>query len=211
MLGQAEALPHPLASPRIYSLVQRALGAERVRRHLLAEHLRPAPGERILDLGCGPADVVALLPAGTRYTGVDANAAYVAAARKRYAARTEELIHADLRELDLPRSSFDAVLGIGILHHLDDDDARSAIRLSASALAPGGRLVTADPAIDPAQPRLARWLAERDRGTWLRGPVALEQLASAWFERVELEIRHDLARLPYTHAIVVARRPRPGA
>ena len=211
MLGQAEALHRPLASARIYSLVQRALGAERVRRHLLTEHLRPAAGERILDLGCGPADVVALLPAGTRYTGVDANAAYVAAARERYGARAEELINADLRELDLPRSSFDAVLGIGILHHLDDEDASSAIRLSASALAPGGRLVTADPAINPAQPRLARWLTERDRGTWLRGPAALEQLASAWFESVEVAVRHDLARFPYTHAIVAARRPRPGA
>ncbi|HEY8866069.1 MAG TPA: hypothetical protein VIM22_03990, partial [Solirubrobacteraceae bacterium] len=51
-----------LSSARLYSLVQRALGAENARRRLLADHVHPRAGERVLDLGCGPADILALMP-----------------------------------------------------------------------------------------------------------------------------------------------------
>src|SRR5438034_43770 len=109
-----------------------------------------------------------------------------------------------------PAAGFEAVIAIGLLHHLDDAEAARLVRIAASALTPAGRLVTVDPAPSADQPRLARWLIERDRGRNVREPGAIEGLASPAFAEVAVSTRHDLARVPYTHAILEARQPRRG-
>jgi SAM-dependent methyltransferase len=188
--------------------VQRALGAENVRRAFAGEYLRAVPGERLLDLGCGPGDVLAHLPS-LDYLGVDVSAAYIAAARERYGTRAT-FRRRDLRDLDgreLGDERFDAVISIGVLHHLDDDEASGMLRLAGRALASPGRLVTLDPAIDAGQPRLARWLIGRDRGRSVRSASAYAALAGPYFGSVRTTVRHDLARVPYTHVIMECRRP----
>jgi len=47
--------------------------------------------------------------------------------------------HADLREVDLPKESYDVVLAAAVLHHLrDDEDWRAAFEKIFSVLSPGG-------------------------------------------------------------------------
>lgn len=195
-----------LSNAAVYSLVQRLLGATRARRCLVEDHLRPVPGERLLDLGCGPGDILELLP-GVDYVGVDASSQYVEAARRRFGARAT-FIHADLRDAQIdPGERFDAVIAIGVLHHLDDRAASEVTGLAATALAPSGRLVTLDPGIEPRQGRLARWLVERDRGRNVRTPEAYAALARGHFASIEPAVRHHLARVPYTHVILECRGP----
>ena len=79
--GIRSILNHPL----VYRCTQWLVGAERLRRHL-AELIEPTPGLRVLDIGCGPADLLAWLP-GVDYVGFDSNANYVAAAQSRFGAR----------------------------------------------------------------------------------------------------------------------------
>ena len=45
-----------LAQPRVYSLFARLIGATRGRLRYVHRHIRPRPGDKILDIGCGPAD-----------------------------------------------------------------------------------------------------------------------------------------------------------
>lgn len=195
-----------LSNAAMYSLVQRLLGATRARRCLVEDHLRPVAGERILDLGCGPGDILQLLPA-VEYVGVDASREYVEAARRRAGGRAT-FIRSDLRELSLdPSAPFDAVIAIGLLHHLDDGAAAAVAGLAAGALAPGGRLVTLDPGIEAAQGHLARWLIEHDRGRHVRSPEAYAALARPHFASVHPVVRRDLARVPYTHVIIECRGP----
>lgn len=195
-----------LSNAAVYSFVQRLLGATGARRCLVEDHLRPVPGERLLDLGCGPGDILELLPA-VDYVGVDVSSRYVEAARRRFGARAT-FIHADLGEVKLdPRERFDAVIAIGVLHHLDDRAASEVMGLAANALAPSGRLVTLDPGIDTRQRPLARWLVERDRGRNVRTPEAYAALARRHFASIEPAVRHHLARVPYTHVILECRGP----
>lgn len=198
----------PLSNPTLYSLSQRLLGAGAVRRSFVEDHLRPLRGERVLDLGCGPADVAALL-GEVHYVGVDANPAYVAAARRRLGGGAR--IHlADVLAFDPgPAGGFDAVIAIGLLHHLDDGAARRVFELSARALGESGRMLTLDPGLVDGQPRLARRLIGLDRGHSVRAPGGYRALAEPCFGSVAIAVRHDLARLPYTHVVLEGRDPRP--
>jgi SAM-dependent methyltransferase len=208
MSERAGGIRRPLANAGVYSLVQRALGAEQVRREFVREHLRAQTGERILDLGCGPGEILALLPA-VDYLGVDRSAAYISAAHGRFGDRGR-FVCADVREVSAQSlGTFDAVVSVGVLHHLDDTGATGLAALAARVLDPRGRLVSIDPALAPGQPSIARWLIGRDRGRSVRTAEGYRAVLAPYFETVDCTVRHDLARVPYTHAILAGRAPQP--
>ncbi len=99
------------------------------------ELLAPAPGERILDLGCGDgALTIKIRDCGARVIGVDSSREQIAAAvRLGLDARV-----ADAEALDF-KSEFDAVFSNAALHWMKRPDA--AIAGVARALKPGGRFV----------------------------------------------------------------------
>ena len=66
------------------------------------------PGQRVLDLGCGPGDIAAELSArGAQVTGIDADNELLAAARRQCPTGTFE--NQDLKNLQLPENSFDGL------------------------------------------------------------------------------------------------------
>jgi ubiquinone/menaquinone biosynthesis C-methylase UbiE len=60
-----------LAIPFVYILSQKISGADKVLRYYVRQYIRPNTGDRILDIGCGPADILALLPKDVSYVGYD--------------------------------------------------------------------------------------------------------------------------------------------
>lgn len=190
-----------LSLPGSYSLLQRLVGAERSRRILCKTYIQPMPGERVLDIGCGTADILDHLPA-VDYSGFDLNPRYVASARRRFGARgvfrCEDVGKAGFGG----RDGFDLVLALAILHHLDDGEVVRLFQLAKNALRPGGRLVTFDSCYVPGQSRMARFLIDRDRGRNTRTEAGYRTLAEQVFPSVESHVRHDLLNIPYTHIIL---------
>jgi ubiquinone/menaquinone biosynthesis C-methylase UbiE len=103
-------------------------------RGLIRRNLRLGPGVRTLDLGCGPGAFADLFVAQD-YVGVDLNRRYIDHARTH---RKGAFIAGDARRLDLPGGRFDQALILGLLHHLDDEDARAVLREAKRVLVPGG-------------------------------------------------------------------------
>jgi SAM-dependent methyltransferase len=109
----------------------------------------------VLDIGCGNARFARFLhDAGVAfsYTGVDANAALLAAARERLApelAADSELVEHDFLASpspgsDLPKGPFRLVVLMGVLHHVPGRDWRLALlRAARDRLRPGGLLTLA--------------------------------------------------------------------
>jgi SAM-dependent methyltransferase len=189
-----------LERPGVYSLFRRLVGRDTARSVYAREHLRLAPGQRVLDLGCGPGDILQFLPA-VDYVGYDINPAYIERARKRFGERGRFFCAAVGESLPLD-GAFDVVIAHGVLHHLDDEAARALFRVARRALKPAGRLVTFDGCYAEGQSALARLFLSLDRGRHVRGREAYEKLARSAFDDVRSFVRHDLIRIPYTHLIM---------
>jgi SAM-dependent methyltransferase len=178
----------------LYIALQKGIGADRIRYRCLDE-AKLKPGDRVLDVGCGPAYYFDWLPE-VEYVGFDTSERYVAYARRRYGERGDfrcEILTAEhLSKL----GQFDAVLLLGLLHHLDDADSASLLDLSARALAPGGRVVSCDTTVHEGQRRVSRWMSENDRGGYVRRPESYDSLARARFGELETHLLDDLTRVP---------------
>ena len=197
-------LRESLSVPGVYIRFQRAVWGGAM-RELVTNYIRPRPGLRLLDMGCGPADILRLMPT-VDYVGFDHSASYIASARRRFGSRADFL----LAEVDsvphFDESSYDIVLAKGLVHHIDDREAKRLFQLARHALRPGGSLITVDGCFHTAQSRAHRRITGMDRGQHIRSAQAYEDLARTVFPHAKLDVRDDLLRIPYSLAIGVFTR-----
>lgn len=167
------------------------------RRRLVHEVLDARPGERVLDVGCGPGFFATELlervgPAGS-VTGIDSSAAMLGVAVRRTEQHENVAFHqANATELPVADGTFDAALSVQVLEYVPD--VAAAIAEIYRALRPGGRVVIWD--VDWStvswqsrdQERMRRMLDAWD--THLTHPALPRTLASqlrrAGFENVEI-------------------------
>jgi SAM-dependent methyltransferase len=193
-----------LSHPRVYLLTQFLLGGVRARRAVIEDYIKPHPGLRVLDIGCGPAYTAAYFPK-PEYYGFDISPQYIAFANRRYSAQGRFFAQLfDEKALEwLP--SVDIVLMLGLLHHLDDETASRLLSLVRRVMKPDGRLFTLDSFYEPEQPWLARYLFARDRGKFIREQEGYVSLANQIFGRVSVSVRNDLFYIPYPSLILECR------
>lgn len=189
-----------LSHPVVYSSFQALMGARKGKSSFVAEYVRPFEDMTVLDIGCGPADILAYMP-GVDYWGFDISEPYIEKARQTYGDKGKffcQLLQAKDLET-LPK--FDVVLATGLLHHLDDAEAIEVLQLAHRALRPRGRLVTKDPCLDPGQNPIARFLVRSDRGQNVRDKAGYVSLADGVFASLHATVRHK-AWIPYTHCMM---------
>ena len=190
-----------LSNPWIYDAVQNIMGARSGRRDFSTNFIRAYPGSRLLDVGCGTAQILNYLPEGVDYWGYDINPEYIAAAQAKFGGKGQFFCRL-LEESEMAgMMPFDIVLASGLLHHMDDDNARNVLRLARIALRPGGRFVSIDPVFTSGQNPIARVLVSRDRGQNIREAEGYLALARHEFHLVEGMVRHRIW-IPYTHWIM---------
>ena len=142
----------------------------RLRRSIVLDALAPAPGETILDVGCGPgfyvADIRERVGEDGAVAGVDQSASMLARSSRRVdGARNVTFHEADAIALPFDSGTFDAVVCVQVLEYVDDVSA--ALSELRRVLRPGGRAVVWDVdwttvsmhSADPARMRrvLAAW------------------------------------------------------
>lgn len=219
-----------LAFPAAYDLFQDLVGARALRQRWIRDCLKPFPGARILDIGCGTAEILPLLPEDVRYTGFDMSPAYIGAAKKRYGGRgnftcesvvvfgqespagtvrgsaaTSGLGSAVASSPEPVNGQFDIAMAFGVLHHLDDQEVHKLFAGARKALKPGGRMVTMDPSFVANQSPWAHFMVSRDRGRNVRLPDAYAALARDAFSQIGVSTWHNALRMPYDHAILECR------
>ena len=183
--------------PRLYDLFQDAIGGDALRRKFIRNHVRAQAGDKVIDVGCGPAQILPWLPP-VEYLGLDVNPACIASAERTHIGRGTFVI-GDTRSLwDDPRfRDADVVIGLGILHHLDDDEALHCLRFAHRALKPGGRFVCFEACWVSRQGFFSRYIMSKDRGQNIRTEQMYRQLAGSVFKNVNAWIETKPMRIPY--------------
>jgi arsenite methyltransferase len=117
------------------------------RRRIVRDALAPAPGERILDVGCGPGFYCAELlddvgPSG-HVVGLDSSAAMLALAGRRLAGREgAELRESDATGLPVDDASFDGAISVQVQEYVAD--IGTSLAELHRVLRPGGRVLVFD-------------------------------------------------------------------
>lgn len=182
-----------------------AYGGETKYRGWLDEVLaRLHESSRVLDLGCGSGVPVALTlaEAGHHVTGVDLSEVQIGRARARVPAAT--FIQADATTLDLPASSFDAVLSFYALIHIPLDEQEPLLRRIAEWLRPGGLFVATIGA--------TAWTGSEQN--WLGGDVPMwwshadASTTRTWVEQAGLVVEREefIPEGPGGHTLLWATR-----
>jgi len=192
--------------PLVYQWFQQAGGFFGARVKAIEAYLPMNPGDKILDVGCGPGFIVESLPEGVVYTGFDTDAKYIGYAQKRFGKRGEFVCGALDQAAAERYGPADIVMMNGVLHHLSDDEARETLGVIAKALCPGGRLFTLDGCDVEGQPAVSRYLLDHDRGPYVRTRSGYLGLIDDKFPFIEVHIESALSRVPYTFLIMVARK-----
>jgi arsenite methyltransferase len=140
------------------------------RRALVHEALGAAPGERILDAGCGPgfyvAETLDRVGAEGSVVGVDASPAMLSVAAKRCEGHDNVSFHeGDVTALPVADADFDKALSVQVLEYVADIPA--ALGELFRVLRPGGRLLIWD--VDWAT---VSWYSE--------DPERMERFLRAW-------------------------------
>lgn len=189
-----------------YVMLQRIVGADRLRSACIGM-LDLQPAERVLDVGCGPAYYLDELPR-VDYLGFDTAPRYIEYARRRWAGRgefrAEPLTAATARTL----GKFDAVLLMGVLHHMSDGECEALLEVLAASLSPSGRVISLDTTYRAGQSRIARWMADNDRGEHVRFPEHWTAMASARFDEVDHELLEGVTRIPSSFWVMQMRAPK---
>lgn len=192
-----------------YALFQKLVGGEPAVQWVNDNFWRSKTGQKIVDIGCGPGNTVHHLSPGVSYVGFDISDEYIRHAQVKFANDPSKTFLVGVAEdfvVNLPEAmqGADLVIMNGLLHHLDDNEALTALRLAKKALAPHGRLICLEGCFLLRQAPMAHWLLSKDRGQNVRTETEWKALTAQVFSEFETHILTGLLRIPYTHIVIEA-------
>jgi SAM-dependent methyltransferase len=186
-----------LEQQSIYDAYQGCVGSLKYRRQLVSKLILRGL-DSYLDIGCGTASTVDLLPASANYIGVDISEKYLVKARQKRSDLI--LINGDISKKDwvsktnLEKSTM--CIALGIYHHLDDYQLNLMLDNCLSVLPSGSQIFSMDPLVSSTSTKLAKWFAKNDRGKFVRAPEEIEPFFTSKGIQVEFQAKTNQMRIP---------------
>jgi SAM-dependent methyltransferase len=181
----------------LYDLYQNIVGGVSYRSRIV-ENLVKYEKPMFLDLGCGTAGVCRIISRNIKYLGVDNSKIYLNSAKIKFPEHT--FMQADLGEAEWNKNILinDAMVatGLGLLHHLDNNQAINFLTGCRSVLNKNSLLFTVDPVTIADTGKVAKWFAENDRGQYVRNPKELIALFEKSGFEPSYKIRKNQFRIP---------------
>lgn len=196
-----------LEVPFVYRFFQRTISRKEIWPDLIAEFF-PSNLEdlKVLDIGCGPGTFLEggwLNMKQSNFVGIDPSPQYIQQASRNFP--DARFLVGTVREVQLEGRAFDVAVLSGVLHHVDDFEAKAIIDFAADHLAPSGLVISVDPVLFPGQNAFARWMALADRGQNVR---TVDELRALWDSceglfHSKIGMKQGYLRVPYNHAVCI--------
>ncbi len=190
-----------LELPICYDMFQSAVGSVSFRTKFVRQNIASYRFSNVLDIGCGTASTIGLIPDNVQYVGIDTSEEYLNKAKNRARDLKTTLINSSIADdswvgqTDLKGETLS--LALGIFHHINDSELASTLKNLSQSLAEGSKIVSLDPIIDNETTRLASWFARNDRGKYLRAAETYHDFFHEAGFALKHEIKRNEFRIPY--------------
>ena len=174
-----------VSNPRIYDLVQRIFGRDRMYRHI-APLFTDASGKTVLDVGGGTGELTRIIPASATYLWLDNDARKLLGLRNKFCGIRAFLGNAD--QIALRDKSVDIGVCIAVSHHLTDTELSNTFRELARVCRL--KLIFLDPIRDEAS-GFRKLLWRYDRGSFPRSTEELRSQVQRHF-KIEFEEHYSI-------------------
>ncbi|RZV36225.1 MAG: class I SAM-dependent methyltransferase [Acidimicrobiales bacterium] len=202
MAEKTKSLYRIVTIPVFYEAIQIILGRDKARKHLREHYLQTKKGDKVLEVGCGPGSLLPLL-GDVDYLGMDLNPVHIEKAKQSNGDKGTFICGNAVTEVEHAAGPFDLIICIGLLHHLNDDEAASMIGALSKRLSQNGRFVSLDPTYIDKQNCIAKKLADLDSGQNIRTQSAYASLFPSTKFNLDSRELSGLLNIPYNHCLNV--------
>ncbi len=151
-------------------------------KKIIGKALKEKRGKKVLDIGCGTGEFSSLFDANF-YCGIDISPGYISYAEKNSKGEFKVM---DATNIDFPDQSFDFILIMAVLHHLNDKKAKKVIREAARILKPDGKiLIMEDAKIKKLENAVVRFIQKFDKGEFIRTPADYQKIITPYLKIIE--------------------------
>ena len=204
MSQRTNILHNFLNNPFVYKLIQKIMSGTSFRKNIIMQNIKDK-NLKILDIGCGPAEILDYIPS-CEYYGYDIDQRSINYAKKKYQNNNHHFFCKQFNEKELIKlPKFDFIILFGILHHLDNKQAKKIINLCKRKMKKDTRLLTEDPILIENQNIIAKFLIKSDRGTNVRREKEYLNLFKPNFKYIKAKITNQFF-IPYTWFTVVCKK-----
>jgi hypothetical protein len=190
-----------LENPTLYNCMQTMVGGYELNKKLVRIALRDAKnqGNWVLDLGCGPTppSYEMFKTSGKKYIGIEFDDKYAKSAEE-YIDSSDVILRQSVANswlLPIKEDKPIIVIAAGLFHHIDDETLQSLSQEFLTKTPKGSSLFAYDPVITNKTSKMGKWLANNDRGKYLRNSDDVRRI----FEKnaiVNIKIMENQIRIP---------------
>ena len=184
-----------LSNTFFYSLVQRVMSGTSFRKKIVKKYITKH-NVKVLDIGCGPAEILDTLPE-IKYYGFDINPIYINSAKRKYENKGKFFCKKFTNKNTKYLPKFDHVLLLGVLHHLSDQEINKLMPNIKKVLKRKGNIITLDNIFINKQNFIAKFLIQMDKGENVRSKKGYLNILKNHFKKINSKIYHQKF-IPYT-------------
>ena len=183
-------------NPLIYKIIQGVMSGTSFRNGIIKKNITKN-NLKILDIGCGPAQILEHIPQ-CDYYGYDIDDRSIQYAKKKYHQKNYHFYCKKFNKTELKKlPKFDFIIFFGILHHLSNKEVHEILKLCKKIMKKNSKLLTEDPILLENQNVIAKFLIKKDRGLNVRDKQEYINLLKKHFKKIKNKVTHQYF-IPYT-------------
>ncbi len=190
--------------PIFYIFFQKIMSGTSFRKKIIKNNIENK-NYNILDIGCGPAEILQYIPK-SNYYGFDIDERSIKFAKRKYKNKNHHFYCKKFNNTEIKKlPKFDFVIMFGILHHLKSKEIKYVLSLCKKVMKKNGTLLTEDPIFIKDQNFVAKFLIRNDRGLNIRTKKEYLNLVKIFFHKVKSKITHQ-SFIPYTWFSMICKK-----